>query len=95
MRLEVQTTSTQRRTTPSVDVAMAGASTRKPHNSVMYQIVDPAAEPQPWRPRCSTPSAVMPAAYHSLTSVPRRRNCTESMLGSAMPRKQAGIHTTN
>src|SRR3990172_2800192 len=90
--LAVQKTSTQRRMTPSADDAMLGASTMNPQNKVRYQQVDP--HPLPIVER--TASAVMPAATQLFsTSVPRCRNCTDNMLGSARPKKQAGIQTAN
>ena len=54
-----------------------------------------AGGPQARSTAVSTPPAVIAAAYQSLASVPRGRNCTLSMLGSAMPRKQAGIQTAS
>ena len=44
--LDVQKTSTQRRITPSAVVAMLGANTRKPQNSVMNQKNEPS---RPWK----------------------------------------------
>src|ERR1700728_179327 len=93
--LDVQKTSTQRRTTPSAVVDIVGASTRNPQNRVRYQ----TRWPQPGLPidvptRSRTAPAVNPAATQPLDiTVPRLRNSTDSMLGSASPKKQAGIQT--
>ena len=58
----------------------------------MYQKAEPASEAPGRRPpRRSTPSAVMPAAYQSLTSVPRRKNCTREHAGQRHA-QEAGRH---
>ena len=88
-------TSTQRRMAPSAEVAIVGPQ----HQESAQQRHVPHDRAGRRTPRFGhgrlTPSAVMPAAYQSLTSVPRGKNCTDSMLGSAMPRKQAGIQMTS
>src|ERR1700733_8501871 len=93
--LDVQKTSTQRRTTPSAAVAIVGASTRNPQKSVMYQTKWPQAGlPIDVVTRSRTAPAVKPAATQPLDiDWPRFKNSTESMLGRARPKKQAGIQT--
>src|SRR5580704_11379748 len=93
--LAVQKTSTQRRTMPSADAAIVGASTMKPQKSVMYQTACPQAGlPIDVVTRSRTAPAVKPAATQPLDmDWPRLRNSTDNMLGSANPKKQAGIQT--
>ena len=102
--------SSQRRTTPSMCPTMLGASTRNPHKRVEAQKRFPQAlPPRIWEKPVMdastpsgglatclpTPSAVSAAAFQRSASVPRRRNSTDNMLGSARPMKQVGIQMTH
>jgi len=75
--------------------ALVGASTKKPQKSGMYQTACPQATlPVESATRSRTAPAVNPAATQPLDiDWPRFKNSTDSMLGRARPKKQAGIHT--
>src|SRR5688572_30654806 len=93
--LLVQKTSTQRRMMPSAVVDTVGASTRNPQKMVMNQQKLPSAELEATVTLSRTPPAVITAIVQSSDCVPKGRNCTESIAGSARPMKHAGIQTTN
>ena len=75
---------------PSAVVTMLLARIRNPQNNVRYQNIGPHAVPTTSR---TLPAVIAAACHLSLGTVPRCRNCTESMLGNASPTKHAGNQT--
>ena len=72
----------------AADVVL-GTITSSAHSSTITHAKSPRAPPT----RAWTPPAVRPARLHVSATMPRGRNSTESIAGSARPTNEAGTHT--